>query len=182
MPGILLVGFAPHAGHAVRPGARSWPGPRRPPYHYEMRRSLIAGRSARSPRHALHAPCQVVRLRDFRLIADRLENFSADGLLVCPAEAVLTGEPVLVSLQFPDTGDWFDAEATVARVVHGRRPGEWNRCLGLVFDRLGHDAERALAHQLHRSPPAPPRSRPGRRGYSLSGMARLSALVPAFAF
>jgi hypothetical protein len=147
-----------------------------------MRRSLLVGRSTRAPRHALHAPCQIIRLRDFRLIADRIENFSAEGLLVSPAEAVLTGEPVLVSLQFPDTGDWFDAEATVARVVHGRRPGEWTRCLGLIFDRLGRDAERVLTRQLGHTPPAPPRSRPGRRGYSQTALARLSALAPAFAF
>jgi c-di-GMP-binding flagellar brake protein YcgR len=119
-----------------------------------------------------------LRLRDFRLISDRVENFSAGGLLVSPAEPVLTGEPVLVSLKFPETEEWLDAVAVVTRVVHGRRPGEWARRLGLEFDDLDEKTKRLLERKLRFTPPAPPRGRPGRRG-TLSGwlLARLSARV-----
>jgi hypothetical protein len=140
-----------------------------------MRRSAPTALLSRSPRHVLRTPCQVVRLRDFRLISDRVENFSARGLLVSPAEAVFTGEPVLVSLQFPETGEWLDAEATVTRVVHGRRPGEWARRLGLEFDDLDEPTKLLLERKLRTTPPAPPRGRPGRRetwsGWSLARLA-----------
>lgn len=92
-----------------------------------------------------------------------------------PAEAVFTGEPVLVSLQFPETGEWLDAEATVTRVVHGRRPGEWARRLGLEFDDLDETTKLLIERKLRTTPPAPPRGRPGRRetwsGWSLARLA-----------
>ncbi|HVU03056.1 MAG TPA: PilZ domain-containing protein [Polyangiaceae bacterium] len=130
----------------------------------------------RHPRHVLRTACQIVRARDFRLIADRLENFSLGGLLVSPAEAVLTGEPLWVSLKFPETGDWLDTTAVVSRVVHGRRPGEWTRKLGLAFDALDDDATGVLLRNLALTPPAPPRGRAGRRAtFSGWALARLAA-------
>lgn len=110
----------------------------------------------RLPRHTLRIPCQVVRERDFRLVADRVENASLTGLEVSPAEPVLTGEQLIVSFQLPQDGTWVDAEARVARVVHGRRPGETQRCLGLVFEKVDDAAHLALARELLRSPLAPP--------------------------
>jgi len=123
----------------------------------------------------LRIPCEVVRLRDFRLIADRVEDFSAGGLLVSPAEPVLTGEPVLISLRFPATSDWLDAEAVVTRIVHGRRPGESSRCLGIEFDHLDRRGWLSLHRNLGRTPPAPPRARPGRRRATFAKIATLAA-------
>jgi hypothetical protein len=141
-----------------------------------MRRSPSSRLFPRSPRHVLRTPCQIVRLRDFRLIADRVENFSAGGLLVSPAEPVLTGEEVLISLRFPQTDEWFDATAVVSRVVHGRRPGEWSRRLGLEFHELDLEGKCLIERQLRLTPPAPPRGRPGRREtFSGWALARLSA-------
>jgi hypothetical protein len=145
-----------------------------------MRRTLSSGRAPRPARHALRTTCQVVRLRDFRLVADRIENLSATGLLVTPAEPVLTGEPVLVSFRFPVSGEWLDATATVARVVHGRRPGEWTRSLGLEFEGLDDAARELIAAHLRVVPPAPPRERPGRRAFSRARVAALSATSWAF--
>lgn len=111
-------------------------------------------------------------------MADRVENFSEGGLLVSPAESVLTGEPVFVSLRFPESDCWLDATATVARVVHGRRPGEWTRYLGLEFDDLDRASKALLEHQLRWTPPVPPRSRLGRRApFSARALARLVAQV-----
>lgn len=140
-----------------------------------MWRSYPVGRSERPSRYVLKAPCQVVRLRDFRLVADRVEDFSAGGLLVSPAEPVLTGEAVLVSMQFPATGEWLDAEAFVSRVLHGRRPGETARCLGLEFGRLDRRGWLSIHRNLGRTPPSPPRARPGRRRATWSSVAELSA-------
>jgi hypothetical protein len=109
------------------------------------------------------------------LIADRVEDFSAGGLLVSPADPVLTGELVIVSMRFPATGDYLDAEAIVTRVLHGRRPGESSRCLGLEFEHLDRRGWLSLHRNIGRTPPAPPRPRPGRRLASFRTIAELSA-------
>lgn len=126
-----------------------------------MRTSRLLTR--RPVRHCLRGPCQVVRLRDFCLVADRIENLSSWGMLVGPADPVLTGEKVLVSFQLPADGRYIDALATVTRVVHGRRPGDRTRQLGLQFDQLSEYDRFRLRRALHRRPPAPPGPRPGRR-------------------
>src|SRR5690606_8362248 len=51
----------------------------------------------RPTRHTVRQACQIVRERDFRLVADRIENLSTFGMLVSPADPVLTGEKVFVS-------------------------------------------------------------------------------------
>ncbi len=116
----------------------------------------------RPARHRVRWACQVVRERDFRLVADQIENLSGAGLLATPADPVLTGERVIVSFQLPE-GAWIDTTATVARVIHGRRPGEHRRALGIEFDRLAPESRILLRKALKRCPPAPPCSRPGRR-------------------
>jgi hypothetical protein len=112
--------------------------------------------SGRMPRHLMRLPCQVVRERDFRLIADRAENLSLTGLSVSPAEPVLTGEKLLVSFRLPHAGVWVDAEARVTRVIHGRRPGEDQRALGLAFEDVEVEQQLAIARELMQVPPAPP--------------------------
>jgi hypothetical protein len=106
--------------------------------------------------------CQVVRERDFQLIADRIENLSTWGALVGPADAVLTGEAVLVSFRLPD-GTWIDASAVVTRVLHGRRPGESTRRLGIEFRDLTEYDRYLLRRAIGHRPLAPPGARPGRR-------------------
>jgi hypothetical protein len=126
-------------------------------------RSLHRPSSRRSPRHATSIECQVVRLSDFRLVVDRIADISHEGMLVNPADPVLTGEPILVSFRVPNWGRWVDAEGTVTRVVHGRRPGDGPRCLGIELESLT-DRERFVLDQAMRwMPVAPPRWRPDRR-------------------
>lgn len=120
-----------------------------------MFRVPIKDRTRRS-RRTFHAQCQVVRERDFRLVADRVENLSASGMLVGPADPVLTGERLIVSFRLPRNGYWIDAEAVVSRVVHGRRAGECTRALGVQFENLDPRARRALALSLYQAPPIPP--------------------------
>jgi hypothetical protein len=98
----------------------------------------------------------VVREKDFRLIADRLENLSVSGLAVSPAEPVLTGEKLIVSFRLPRAGVWVDAEARVTRVIHGRRPGDEGRALGLSFESVDEVAQRAIEAELSLTPIAPP--------------------------
>lgn len=111
-------------------------------------------------RRQVLVPCQAVRLRDFKLIADRTIDVSIEGMLVplSSDEVVLTGETMIVS--FPIPGMWIDAEATVMRVVHGRRPCDEGLALGLEFDVISPSARAALAGFLHGRPPPLPRRGP----------------------
>ena len=126
-----------------------------------MRRSPQTPRG--SSRHTVKIACQVVRERDFRLIADRVVDLSSTGALVGPADPALTGERILVSFRIPRSSLWIDAEATVTRVVHGRRPGEFSRSLAIEFDDLEALQRFMLQAALSCVPPAPPKSAPGRR-------------------
>ena len=117
----------------------------------------------RLPRHVLTAPCQVVRERDFHLVADRVIDLSVTGVLVAPADPVLTGERLLLSFRLPHSLYWLDTEAIVTRVVHGRRPGEHTRALALTFDGISGISRYMIRHALDYLPPAPPRFRSGRR-------------------
>lgn len=129
----------------------------------------------RSPRRLVRARCQVVRERDFRLVADRLADLSPTGALVMPADPVLTGERLLVSFELPHVPFWLDTEAVVARVLHGRRPGEFTRGIALDFQDLSGFQRFMLEQSLRYLPPAPPSYRPGRR----ENMGLLSHLVGA---
>ena len=125
-----------------------------------MRRPPKTPRNA--SRHTVKIDCQVVRERDFSLIADRVVDLSESGALVGPADPALTGERILVSFRIPRSSVWIDAEATVTRVVHGRRPGEYSRALAIEFDQLEALPRFMLQEALRVVPPAPPRSVPGR--------------------
>lgn len=117
----------------------------------------------RMPRRLLRQRCQVVRERDFKLIADRVVDVSASGALVMPADPVLTGERVILSFQLPHSLYWVDAEALVTRVLHGRRPGEHTRGVALELDGMSGLSRFMLERALRHLPPAPPRYRAGRR-------------------
>jgi hypothetical protein len=119
-------------------------------------------RYRRSARHIARFACQVVRERDFRLVADRVLNLSPGGLLVGPADSVLTGENVIVSFENP-RGGWVDAEATVVRVAHGRRPGDFGRCLGLRFGDLDLSSSLTVKRLMKETLAAPPGARRDRR-------------------
>jgi len=107
-------------------------------------------------RREVMLPCQAVREHDFKLIADRTLDISTEGMLLPLRCKVLTGESIIVS--FAIAGMWIDAEAVVARIVHGRRPGDDGIAAGLVFHSLAPSARAALAGYLHgRREPLPRR-------------------------
>jgi PilZ domain len=124
-------------------------------------------------RHTVRTQVQVISVGDFRLVADRMENLSSWGMLVSPADPVLTGERVYVSFQLPGTEEWFDACAVVTRVLHGRRPSDSTRKLGLEFEGMRPYERYRLRRALEALPASPPGVRPGRRagGVSLRALA-----------
>ena len=115
--------------------------------------------SVRRPtRHHLRLPCQVVRERDFTLVADRCFDLSEEGLFVPTLSTVLTGEDLLVSFMAPFSRSFVDAEVRVARVIHGRRRGDRGRALGLSFTEMDDTCRMVLQKQLAGMPaPLPAR-------------------------
>ena len=107
-------------------------------------------------RHAIQIDCQVVRERDFQLVGARTLDLSTDGMLVSSEVDVQTGEGLIVSFQATPFGIYFDTDATVARVIEGRRPGDRGRCVGIRL-RLDAIARHILRGGLRKVPPPVPR-------------------------
>ena len=83
----------------------------------------------RSTRRQVDLPCQAVAEEGFRFLGGRVIDLSPEGMQVASGAQVRVGEPVLVSFRAPNSTDWMDAEAEVARVVRGQRhrPGPLHR-------------------------------------------------------
>lgn len=113
-------------------------------------------------RRFVRIDCQVVRELDFRLVGDLALDLSTNGMLVrgCGVR-VLTGEELLVAFRPPRCNVWIDAQATVARVVHGRRPGDTGLSFGLEFHGMEKQHEALLFERL-RGMAAPDAMRPPR--------------------
>jgi hypothetical protein len=121
---------------------------------------LVPASQRRVMRRAVRLDCQVVRERDFKLLGDWALDLSPEGMLVVTRDWVLTGEEVIVSFPIPRTRVIVDAVATVARVVHGRRPSDRHRrALGISFDSLEPEHGMLLRRCLrHIPPPLPTRA------------------------
>lgn len=115
---------------------------------------LVPMNQRRAARRSVVVECQVVRERDFKLVGESTLDLSTDGMLVLTREKVLTGEDLLVTFKTPILGTWFDAEARVARVIHGRRPADWGRALGIRFRKLDRIARSLLDASLSHYPKA----------------------------
>jgi hypothetical protein len=113
----------------------------------------------------VQTPCEVVRARDYSLVGTRTLDLSAKGMLLETETSVLTGEELLVLFRSP-SGDWYDYDATVARVLHGRRHCDRRRAVGIAFDPIDPWREILLCEALRRAPVAP---RPGSRAVRHGG-------------
>ncbi len=96
--------------------------------------------------------CEVVRTRDFRLVGTRVLDLSATGMLLQTELPILTGEQLIVSFKSPTDDRWFDCEANVARVVHGRRRNDAHHALGIAFDAIDPWNELLLCEHLRNAP------------------------------
>ena len=112
-------------------------------------------------RRFVRIDCQVVREHDFRLVGDLALDLSTRGMLVRARSRVLTGEELLVAFRPPRSNRWIDAQATVARVVHGRRPGDIGLSFGIEFHAMENEHQDLLFEQL-RGMIAPDAMRPPR--------------------
>jgi hypothetical protein len=116
----------------------------RPVLHADCPRSRL--------RRQVQPPCEVVRERDFRLVGTRILDLSTKGMLLETDLPLLTGEGLFVAFRSPGTERWFDCEATVARVLHGRRRGDRRRAVGIAFDTLDPWSEILLCEDLRHAP------------------------------
>lgn len=121
-------------------------------------------------RRYVRLDCQVVRDFDFQLVGDLALDLSPRGMLVRSAlpkktgkrvMPVFTGEEVVVSFKPPRSNTWFDAQGTITRVVHGRRPGDYGLSYGIEFQGLSKDDEQRLFEHL-RGASRPDAQRPPR--------------------
>jgi hypothetical protein len=101
-------------------------------------------------RRYVRLDCEVVRDFDFKLVGDLALDLSPRGMLVRAKNhdrrimPVLTGEEVVVAFKAPRSNTWFDAQGVIARVVHGRRPGDYGLSYGIEFH--GHDEQQLFEH------------------------------------
>ncbi|MFO0676471.1 MAG: PilZ domain-containing protein [Polyangiaceae bacterium] len=117
---------------------------------------LVPASQRRAVRRDIRIRCQVVRQKDFRLLGDLAVDLSTSGMLLLSRLPVLTGEDVIVSFRAPSSRTWIDTEATVARVIHGRRPGDFGRGLGIEWTDLDRKSRGVLRASLMGVPPPMP--------------------------
>lgn len=127
----------------------------------QSRRIATFARERRSIRRAWPLFCEVVREHDFRLLGRLALDVSPTGMLVHTDAKILTGEEVIVTFRMPRTGRFFDATGSIARVVHGRRPSDRGRAVGISFDVGDSELSDELRKNLMGIPPPIP-SRPRR--------------------
>ncbi len=115
----------------------------------------------REMRRAIEMTCHIVREKDFRLVGGRVIDVSPNGMLVVVMDPVPVGESVIVSFRATELGLWFDTDATVQRVLRGRRPGDpRGEALGLSFGSLESVSRLILRSHLKRLPPPVPKRAP----------------------
>ncbi|HLK37739.1 MAG TPA: PilZ domain-containing protein [Polyangiaceae bacterium] len=117
-----------------------------------MRPVLHADCARARLRRAVSTPCEVVRERDFKLVGTRVLDLSTKGMLLETDLSVLTGEDLVVSFKSPSSERWYDCEATIARVLHGRRRVDAKRAVGISFVSLHLLDELLLCEELRHAP------------------------------
>ncbi len=120
----------------------------------------LAQRGRRSIRRATRQDCQVVGSHDFELLGERQLDLSPCGMLIAGDAPAAVGEDIIVSFRTPGADDfWLDAEAEVARIVHGLRDGDPGYCIALRFTYFERAARNELLVRLAGHPPPVPRRR-----------------------
>jgi len=116
----------------------------------------------RPSRHPVRLACEIVRERDFKLISREIVELSESGLLVRPETRVLTGDELLVSFMAPFSRIYIDAQAVVARIVHGRRVTDPGQAIGIAFDNIDACSRALIQRQMADLPEISARHRSAR--------------------
>ncbi len=118
---------------------------------------LVRQNERRAVRRAHSISCQVVREEDFRLVGETAIDVSPHGMLIKLRSDVEVGEKLVVTFRTTDFGIWFDSEATVRRIVHGRRPTDAGPAFGISLDSLSNVHRFILKGALKNIPPPIPK-------------------------
>jgi hypothetical protein len=138
--------------------------------------TVLAKQPRRSVRRATRAYCHAVGYSDFEEIGDMALDLSPRGMLVACDVPAAIGEEVVVSFMVPGADIlWLDAEAEVARIIHGYRHGDPGYCVGLRFTYLERSSRDELLTRLAGRPPPIPQRRPGSMSTVDSRVERVSA-------
>jgi len=111
-------------------------------------------------RRGLELDCQVVREWDFRPVGRRAVDLSTDGMQILSEADVSLGDDLIVAFRATTFGIYFETEATIARIIAGRRDGDAGRSLGLKFRAFDPVARHILRGALRKVPPPLPRRDP----------------------
>lgn len=131
---------------------------------------IFPKRERKIVRRALRTECHAVAEDGFRYLGERTLDLSQGGVLLRSDQEAEVGETVLLALKVPGGRSWIDAEARIARIVHGKRAGDAGRAYGLRFETMAPLDRAILAGSLEGKPPPPP-ARHLRRDYAGSLLA-----------
>ncbi len=92
--------------------------------------------------------CQVVRERDFKLVATSVMNVSESGLFVDADEPVRFGEKIIVTFYSPAAKTWIDAEGTVARLALGPKWMGRKMAFGVAFDQIDAASQKNIRRSM----------------------------------
>jgi len=122
---------------------------------------LVRVAERRALRHAVDISCSVVRERDSKLASLRAIDLSPEGMRVELKEVdVDVGDRFFVCFRTTPFGIWFYTDAYATRLLHGRRPKEKCRSLGLKFGSLSAVSRLCIRGALRRIPPHLPQREP----------------------
>jgi len=121
---------------------------------------FVRARQRRVIRRGLAIDCQVVREWDFRPVGRRAIDLSTDGMQILSEADVKLGDDLIVAFRATPLGIYFETEATIARIIEGRRAGDTGRSLGLRFRAFDPIARHILRGALRKVPPPLPRRDP----------------------
>ncbi len=113
---------------------------------------LVPARERRFSRRSVRLGCELVRTRDWSLAGRRILDLSLEGLKIQAENELAPGEDVQVFFRVPFSPIWVLAEGSVARVIHGRRPGDDGPAYGIRLAPLHPKAQKALSAASARFP------------------------------
>lgn len=106
-------------------------------------------------------PCQLVRHSDRQVFPEHTTDLSEAGMYIVSDAGLSLGDRLTVSFQTSELGIWVDAQATIVRLVAGRRAEDRGELgFGLRFDGLEPVKRLVVRGALRKArPPLPRRKR-----------------------
>jgi hypothetical protein len=121
---------------------------------------LVSHHRRRTLRRGVRTRCLALRAQGLRQVGEQLLDLSPRGALIACDARVELGERLLLGFVPPGSGAWIDAEAEIARIIHGYRDGDRGYCAGVRFVSLDRASHGELLVRLAGVPPPVPQRRP----------------------